>query len=84
MRRRGAEAIVLGLVAGVGTLLTSLYLVPELSGAVGGLAATPSSWRGGVTGSQEFQCARSCPTLSCSRCLRRRTVLGRCGRSSKG
>lgn len=40
VRRRGAEAIVLGLVAGVGTLLTSLYLVPELSGAVGGLAAT--------------------------------------------
>jgi lactate permease len=30
----------LGLVAGAGTLLTSLYLVPELSGAVGGLAAT--------------------------------------------
>src|SRR5215211_880892 len=27
-------------VAGAGTLLTSLYLVPELSGAVGGLAAT--------------------------------------------
>jgi lactate permease len=40
VRRRGAEAVVLGLVAGTGTLLTSLYLVPELSGAVGGLAAT--------------------------------------------
>jgi len=40
VRRRGAEALVLGLVAGVGTLLTSLYLIPELSGAVGGLAAT--------------------------------------------
>jgi len=40
MRRRGAEAMVLGLVAGAGTLLTSLYLIPELSGAVGGLAAT--------------------------------------------
>jgi lactate permease len=39
-RRRGAEAIVLGLVAGTGTVLTSLYLVPELSGAVGGLAVT--------------------------------------------
>jgi lactate permease len=39
-RRRGAEAIVLGLVAGAGTIVTSLYLVPELSGAVGGLAAT--------------------------------------------
>ena len=40
VRRRGAEAIVLGLVAGAGTLLTSLYLIPELSGAVAGLAAT--------------------------------------------
>jgi lactate permease len=40
VRRRGAEAIALGLVAGAGTLLTSLYLVPELAGAVGGLAAT--------------------------------------------
>jgi lactate permease len=39
-RRRGAEAILLGLAAGAGTLATSLYLVPELSGAVGGLAAT--------------------------------------------
>jgi len=36
VRRRGAEALALGLVAGAGTLLTSLYLVPELSGAVGG------------------------------------------------
>jgi len=40
VRQRGAEATVLGLVAGSGTLLTSLYLVPELSGAIGGLAAT--------------------------------------------
>jgi len=40
IRRRGFEAAMLGLVAGVGTLLTSLYLVPELSGALGGLAAT--------------------------------------------
>ncbi|HET7271717.1 MAG TPA: L-lactate permease [Rubrobacter sp.] len=40
VRRRGAEAAALGLVAGTGTLLTSLYLVPELSGAVGGLAAS--------------------------------------------
>src|ERR687898_271914 len=39
VRRRGVEAILLGLVAGLGTLLTSLYLVPELSGALGGLAA---------------------------------------------
>jgi lactate permease len=40
VRRRGGEAIVLGLVAAAGTLLTSLYLIPELSGAIGGLAAT--------------------------------------------
>ncbi len=40
VRRRGAEAIVLGIVAGAATIVTSLYLVPELSGAVGGLAAT--------------------------------------------
>lgn len=47
VRRRGAEAVGLGLVAGVGTLLTSLYLVPELSGAVGGLAAAAVflAWR---------------------------------------
>src|ERR687897_2376537 len=47
IRRRGVEAILLGLVAGLGTLLTSLYLVPELSGAVGGLAATAVflAWR---------------------------------------
>ena len=40
IRRRGVEAMALGLVAGAATLLTSLYLVPTLSGAVGGLAAT--------------------------------------------
>jgi lactate permease len=40
VRRNGTEAVLLGLVAGSGTLLTSLYLVPELSGAVGGLAAS--------------------------------------------
>ena len=40
VRRRGAEAALLGLLAGVGTLLTSISLVPELSGAAGGLAAT--------------------------------------------
>lgn len=40
LRRRGFEAVLLGAVAGLGTLGTSLYLVPELSGAVGGLAAT--------------------------------------------
>jgi lactate permease len=47
IRRRGVEAILLGLVAGLGTLLTSLYLVPELSGAVGGLAAAAVflAWR---------------------------------------
>jgi lactate permease len=40
MRRRGFEALVLGTLAGIGTLLTSVYLAPELSGAIGGLAAT--------------------------------------------
>jgi lactate permease len=40
LRRRGVEAIFLGLVAGLGTLFTSAYLIPELSGAIGGLAAT--------------------------------------------
>lgn len=40
VRRRGFEAVLLGLVASAGTLLTSLFLVPELSGAIGGLAAT--------------------------------------------
>ena len=38
VRRRGVEALGLGLVAGAGTLLTSLFVVPELAGAVGGLA----------------------------------------------
>lgn len=40
VRRHGVEALVLGTVAGLGTLLTSVYLVPELSGAIGGLCAT--------------------------------------------
>jgi lactate permease len=40
VRKRGVEALALGLVAGVGTLLTSLFIVPELAGAIGGLAAT--------------------------------------------
>ena len=40
MRRRGMEALGLGLLAGIGTLLASAYTVPELSGATGGLAAT--------------------------------------------
>lgn len=38
--RRGFEALFLGSTAGLGTLLTSVYLVPELSGAIGGLCAT--------------------------------------------
>ncbi len=47
IRRRGAEALFLGLVAGLGTLFASLYLVPELSGAIGGLtaAAVFLAWR---------------------------------------
>lgn len=40
LRRMWPEATALGLAAGLGTLLTSLFLVPELSGAVGGLCAT--------------------------------------------
>ena len=40
LRRHGIEAVVIGSAAGIGTLATSLYLVPELSGAVGGLCAT--------------------------------------------
>jgi lactate permease len=40
LRRRGAEALWLGGVAGAATWLTSLYVAPELSGAIGGLVAT--------------------------------------------
>jgi lactate permease len=40
VRRRGIEALGLGLLAGTGTLLASVYTVPELSGAAGGLAST--------------------------------------------
>jgi lactate permease len=39
IRRRGIEAVLLGLLAGVGTLVASVYLIPELSGVVGGRAA---------------------------------------------
>ncbi|MDQ3386732.1 MAG: L-lactate permease, partial [Actinomycetota bacterium] len=40
VRKHGLEAIALGLAAGVGTIFTSLFLAPELSGAIGGLCAT--------------------------------------------
>jgi lactate permease len=40
LRRRLPETAALGLAAGLGTLMTSLFLVPELSGAAGGLCAT--------------------------------------------
>jgi lactate permease len=40
IRRRGVEALSLGVMAGAGTLLTSVYMTPELSGVGGGLAAT--------------------------------------------
>ncbi len=40
IRRRGVEAVLLGLLAGAGTLLTSVFLIPELSGAIGGLVVT--------------------------------------------
>ncbi len=39
LRRRGFEAVYVSLVAGVGVLLSSLYLVPELSGVLGSLLA---------------------------------------------
>ncbi|MBA2693357.1 MAG: L-lactate permease [Rubrobacter sp.] len=39
VEKHGVEAVLLGLAAGFGTLATSLYFVPELSGAVGGLLA---------------------------------------------
>ena len=39
VRRRGFEAAYVSLAAGTGILLNSLYLVPELSGAVGSLLA---------------------------------------------
>src|SRR3712207_6877080 len=46
VRRRGAEAVFLGAPAGVGKLLTSVYVIPELAGALGGLAAAAAflSW----------------------------------------
>ncbi len=40
LRRHGLEACGLGILAGLATLLTSVFAVPELAGAVGGLAAT--------------------------------------------
>jgi lactate permease len=40
VRQHGFGAALLGVAAGAGTLATSLYLAPELSGAIGGLAAT--------------------------------------------
>jgi lactate permease len=40
VRRRGVEAVSLGFLAGAGTLVASVYLIPELSGVVGGLVAT--------------------------------------------
>lgn len=39
VRDHAAEALVLGLAAGLGTLLTSVFVAPELSGAIGGLCA---------------------------------------------
>ena len=54
VRKRGVEAVALGIVAGIGTLLTSVFVVPELAGAVGGLAATGAflvSRRGRLGGS---------------------------------
>lgn len=39
VREHGIEAVVLGVAAGAGTLATSLFVAPELSGAVGGAIA---------------------------------------------
>jgi lactate permease len=39
VRSRGFEAVYVSLAAGLGVLLSSLYLVPELAGATGGLVA---------------------------------------------
>lgn len=39
IRRYGLEAAFLGIVAGLGTLITSAYLIPELASAIGGLGA---------------------------------------------
>src|SRR5919202_903893 len=39
LRRRGFEAVYVGLAMGLGVLVSSLYLVPELAGAIGGLVA---------------------------------------------
>ena len=39
LRAHAAEALGLGVAAGVGTLMTSVFLAPALSGAIGGLCA---------------------------------------------
>ena len=39
VRSRGFEAVYVSLAAGLGVLVSSLYLVPELAGAIGGLVA---------------------------------------------
>jgi lactate permease len=39
VKSRGFEAIYVSLAAGLGVLMSSLYLVPELAGAIGGLVA---------------------------------------------
>src|ERR687894_1823413 len=39
VKRRGFEALCVSLAAGLGVLASSLYLVPELAGAIGGLVA---------------------------------------------
>ncbi len=39
VKRRGFEAVYVSLAAGLGVLASSLYLVPDLAGAIGGLVA---------------------------------------------
>jgi lactate permease len=53
VKRHGVEAALLGLLAGACTLLASVYTVPELSGALGGIAAT-----GGFLGARRRRLGR--------------------------
>jgi hypothetical protein len=63
VRRRGAEAIVLGLAAGLEALLTSLCLSSQVLSEVSLLRQF--FWRVGDTGSLERLCARRSRTRSC-------------------
>ena len=81
VRSRGTEAAFLGLVAGVGTLVTSLYFIPEISGAIGALAATACSWPygGGACLDCKPRSGRFFRTGSCSRFSRSLPAYGLSG-----